>query len=161
MADMRFSPHSLLFESRLQKAFGGYTSSRLNQDTFRQVNSRQMNMKSWIYLQPHDVAELKHARRNCDSLGTEVLVGVDLIAQMENAIGLTRHPCEPVPQAQLLRMRVAIAAHTGNPQPRDGIRGRGRRGNRLEDNFGGQNLRRIEMEHITSSGENLWRQQNH
>ena len=41
----------------------------------------------------------------------EVLVGVDLVAQMQHAVRLPDHPTDPVPELELLYVGVAVAAH--------------------------------------------------
>lgn len=51
----------------------------------------------------------KKTKRNL--LGTEVGVGVDLIAKVQDAIQVARHARQPVPQAHLLGKGEAVAAH--------------------------------------------------
>lgn len=46
-----------------------------------------------------------------DSLGTVVLIGVDLVPEVEDTVHVADNRRQPVPQPQLLRVRVAVAAH--------------------------------------------------
>lgn len=48
-----------------------------------------------------------------DSLRAKVLVGVDLVTQVQHAVNIADHGGQPVPQAQLLYVGVAVAAHAG------------------------------------------------
>lgn len=47
-----------------------------------------------------------------DSLGPEVCICVDLVAEVQHAVQISRHPRESIPQGHLLHELEAVAAHT-------------------------------------------------